>query len=353
MKKRWWKILCMILMIYAVVAGFLFPLSPATHYIDNSSANTGTPFSVSVFGYNTSYLKADKPVRVWLRRDSAFQLCAADVKVVNDRELKAIFNIPERIAEKPRVLNMSLIVDSDADGYSVLPGAVSLTQLPSEAVLASSCAIGQLSAKSQGISFPFRNILEETIRNLYFHVPLWFAMIILFFTSMVYSIKYLMNSKMRHSILAAEFARVGVLWGILGLVTGMVWAKHTWGAYWNWDLRQNTAAIQVLIYMAYFILRDSFDDEEKKGRIGAVYNIFAFATVIPLMFVIPRLSSSLHPGSGGNPALGSNDLDNTMRMVFYPAIIGFTLLGVWLTSLSVRLELVKLRILDGDDYEED
>jgi len=348
MKKTWWKILCMVLLLYAFVGGMLFPLSSSIQYTDAKPGTTGQPLTFNVFGYNTFYSKSDA-VKAYLRKDSTLDICATNVAVISDRQLRVTFEVPERITEKPQAVNLSLVVDAPHDGYSVLPQAISLTQLPSEAPRAQGCSIQSLSAGQGGITFPFRNILEETIRNLYYHVPLWFAMIILFFTSMIYSIRYLNKKQMRHSVLAAEFAKVGVLFGVLGLTTGMIWAKHTWGAYWNWDLRQNTAAIQVLIYVAYFILRDSFDDLEKKSRISAVYNIFAFATVIPLMFVIPRLSSSLHPGSGGNPALGSNDLDNAMRMVFYPAIIGFTLLGVWISSLLTRLELARLKFLDDDE----
>ena len=90
--------------------------------------------------------------------------------------------------------------------------------------------------------------------------------------------------------------------------------------------------------MAYFVLRGSISDVDKKARLSAVYNIFAFVALIPLIYVIPRLFSSLHPGSGGNPAFGSQDLDNTMRMIFYPIIIGWTLFGFWMASVMYRIK---------------
>jgi heme exporter protein C len=105
-------------------------------------------------------------------------------------------------------------------------------------------------------------------------------------------------------------------------------------------------AIALLIYFAYFILRGVFEDPDKRARISAVYNIFAFVALIPLIYVIPRLTDSLHPGAGGNPAFGSQDLDNTMRLVFYPAIIGWTLIGFWMANLLYRMERVRLRVLD-------
>jgi heme exporter protein C len=96
-----------------------------------------------------------------------------------------------------------------------------------------------------------------------------------------------------------------------------------------------------LIYSSYFILRSSFDDEQRRARLSAIYNIFAFATFIPLVWILPRLTDSLHPGNGGNPAFGKYDMDSSMRMVFYPAIIGWTLLGVWITSLRIRLRVIE------------
>ena len=143
---------------------------------------------------------------------------------------------------------------------------------------------------------------------------------------------------------ATALVTAGTVFGILGLVTGMWWSNYTWGAPWSWDVKQNTSAICLLIYMAYFILRSSFEDPERKARISAAYNVFAAAMIIPLLFVIPRMTDSLHPGNGGNPAFGGEDLDNTMRMVFYPAVIAWTLLGLWISNILFRLKRVEERI---------
>lgn len=179
-------------------------------------------------------------------------------------------------------------------------------------------------------------ILNETIRALYFHVPMWFGMILLLVMSVVYSIKYLGSGKLTHDTMAVEFAYAGILFGVLGILTGMVWAKFTWGDYWSNDPKQNAAAIGLLIYFAYIVLRNSLDDEQQKARISAVYNIFAFAALIPLLFILPRLTDSLHPGNGGNPGFNAYDMDSKLRMVFYPAVAGWTLLGCWLASLRIR-----------------
>ena len=206
-------------------------------------------------------------------------------------------------------------------------------------------AIHDLHAK-KAMTYPFRNILGETIRNTYFHVPLWFAMIFLFLFSVIYSVRYLRGFEHDNDLRAKALTTGGILFGMLGLLTGAIWAKNTWGEFWSWDVKQNMTDIALLIYFAYFILRGSFEDPEKRARLAAVYNIFAFVALIPLIYVIPRLTDSLHPGSGGNPAFGSQDLDNTMRLVFYPAVLGWTLMGFWIASIVYRSDHLKEIILE-------
>ena len=190
---------------------------------------------------------------------------------------------------------------------------------------------------------PAMPILHETIRNLFYHVPMWFGMLWILLLSFVYSIRYLRSFDARYDIAAAATAQVGILYGLMGLTTGMIWAKFTWGELWSNDPKQMASAIGMLIYFAYFILRNSIEDRDKRAKIAAVYNIFAYCLLIPLLFVIPRLTDSLHPGNGGNPGFSPYDLDNTMRLVFYPANIGWICLSVWLGSLLYRLQLIQER----------
>ncbi|MCV9388470.1 cytochrome c biogenesis protein [Reichenbachiella sp. ABR2-5] len=185
-------------------------------------------------------------------------------------------------------------------------------------------------------------ILNETIRNLYYHVTMWFGMMILLLGSLIYAILYLSTQNEKYDIRAEAYAKAGCLFGVLGIITGMVWATYTWGEPWSGDPKQNGSAIALLIYFAYFILRNSFEDPQQRGRISSVYNIFAFSAMIPLLFILPRLTDSMHPGSGGNPGFNYYDLDSKLRMVFYPAIIGWTLLGVWLASIKIRIQELRL-----------
>lgn len=187
------------------------------------------------------------------------------------------------------------------------------------------------------LDVPKLDILNETIRNLYFHVPMWFAMIVLFSISVYYSVKSLMSKSETDDIRAVESINVGIIFGILGIVTGAFWAKYTWGEFWSSDPKQNFAAIALLLYFAYLILRNSIDEDQKRAKISSIYNIFAFPMMVVLLFVLPRLQASLHPGNGGNPGFNSYDLDSRMRIVFYPACIGWIIIGYWIYTIRVRM----------------
>jgi len=193
---------------------------------------------------------------------------------------------------------------------------------------------------------PRLNIVNETIRALYFHVPMWFGMVVLYTVSTFYAIQYLRNPSIQNDTISVEFANTGLLLGLLGIFTGMLWANYTWGSPWHGDPKPNGAAISTLVYLAYFVMRGSIENEEQKARLSAVYNIFAFAAMIPLIFIIPRMTSSMHPGSGGNPGFNMYDLDSKMRMVFYPAVAGWILLGIWIATLRVRIRNIDEKIIE-------
>ena len=184
------------------------------------------------------------------------------------------------------------------------------------------------------IRVPQLPIIHESIRNLFFHVVMWFSMIIMMGISMVNSIRYLHNPSLKTDIAASQAAFTGLMFGFLGLITGMMWANFTWGKPWANDPQLNGAATAILIYLAYSVLRSSVEDEEKRARVAAVYNIFAFVLLIVFIGILPRLAEhSIHPGKSGNPALGVKGLDTRMRLVFYPAIAGWVMFGIWIWKI--------------------
>lgn len=380
MRQHWWKALSVLILLYALIAGLLVPLKPNLLEVSPNAAVLGERQSFELLGYNTHFTRDADNLGAWLNYGDGYALKATAVEVLDDRRATATFDFPAGLpTDRPENKRLSLIVSGRTDGAFVSPDVVILRQESAPADLpavraaweAGAMQAGDLTAHP-GMTFPYRSLLAETIRNTYFHVSLWFAMMFLFIAAVVYAIKYL-RRKARlergglpeltalHDVSALEradhwsvaFTGVGMLFGILGLLTGAVWAKYTWGSFWNWDIKQFTTLIALLIYAGYFVLRAAFPDPERRARLGAVYNIFAFACLIPLIYILPRLSAtSLHPGAEGNPAMGGEDLDNTMRMIFYPTIIGWTLFGGWMAGVAYRTRLAGERLLRRDEMRQ-
>jgi heme exporter protein C len=205
------------------------------------------------------------------------------------------------------------------------------------------------------IKIPNLPALEETSRNLFFHVGMWAAMMTLFTVSVVNSVRYLRTFDLKYDIYARQYATTGIAFGILGYSTGAIWMSYTWADPNNPLFESFSAvarepkligtAIAMLIYFAYMVLRNSINDMDKRARVSAVYNIFAYAMLFPAIWIIPRILPSLHPGQEGNPALNFKDVSSEMRMVEYPAFIGWALLGVWIATVKIRLAILKERKL--------
>jgi len=129
-----------------------------------------------------------------------------------------------------------------------------------------------------------------------------------------------------------------LLFCVIATVSGSVFAKATWGSYWNWDPRETSIFVLLLIYGAYFALRSSVDDPARRGSLAAVYGILAFITVPLLVFVAPRIPAvqSLHPDGPILATGGGLDMDGRMMTVFISSLLGFTGLYAWVFSLRLR-----------------
>jgi len=191
---------------------------------------------------------------------------------------------------------------------------------------------------------PTLPIINETIRILYYHLPMWFTMFTLYFISVVYSVRYLASGKTEHDLIAVESVNVGILFCFLGLGSGMIWGNYSWGDPWPNDPKLNGSAIATLMYLAYLVLRNALEEEQKRGKISAIYNLFAFPVMIVLMYILPKTTDSLHPGSGGNTGFGEFDMDGAMRAVLYPASLGWILMGLWLAQIRYRIRKLQIRI---------
>ncbi len=330
MRYWWWKIGSMILLLYVLVVSLMTPLSPGVVQVSQSTVVPGFN-SIEIAGYNTHF---SDNISVWAT-NGAHEYCATNVEVLTGNSLIAEFNFEGPLSDD----FFHLLVNNNTDGTMFYPEAFYGRgfEVQSGSGSATPCSIPIATTEYAAFSFPNRSVLYETIRNLMFHVPMWFAMFFLMGISVVQGVRYLGNGNLNHDLKAEQSVRVGLLFSVLGLISGSIWARFTWGAWWVSDPQLNGAAVTFLMYVAYLILRNSIDDLEKRGRVSAVYNIFAFAMLVVLLLVLPRFTDSLHPGKGGNPAFSKYDLDSTLRGVFYPAVVGWILLGYWIYTVRYRM----------------
>ena len=349
MKGLWWKLSGVIIFLYVLAGGMTIALKPGITIVKPGNADSGDSITMSVTGYNTHFLSATHH-RAWLKLDSINAVSATSIKAESENNIQLSFRIPDLFPRTERVQPLTLIMDNEKDGVFVQPNALFVRvgdSLIVEDVKWQDAGLHDFNTIS-GVRFPYRNILNETIRNTFFHVALWFAMFVLLVVGLYHAVQYLRTGIYDHDIQSSSFNRIAIMFGVLGLITGSIWAKFTWNTFWTTDVKLNMTAVAMLIYLAYLVLRGSSSDHDKRARISAAYSIFAFLALIPLVFVIPRLTDSLHPGNGGNPALGGEDLDYTLRLFFYPSIIALILLGTWMAALLTRYERIKEKILQKE-----
>ncbi|CUS86341.1 heme exporter protein C [Candidatus Kryptobacter tengchongensis] len=190
--------------------------------------------------------------------------------------------------------------------------------------------------------------LGERARIIFLHVPSAWLSVIAFFVSMLYGIRYLKSKDIYNDIKSVASAEIGFLFCFITTITGSIWAKFNWGSFWNWDPRETSIFVLLLIYGAYFVLRSAIEIEERKATLSAVYSIIAFVTVPFFIFIMPRIMPGLHPGSKGDPEgagpVVSFKMDPNMRILFFASLIGFTLVYLWIFSLRSRTEILKIKI---------
>lgn len=336
--KNWLKILCIGLLLYAAIFSFWHPMAPGGLSVSATKFHPGRN-EFEFKGYGTHFKEAESSLRVFVAVDSSAVYCADVLQVVDESTVIVSVFLPDTLSSKRfgfaanNDIDGTVLVDSPVghEGFFFLPGQGN-----------PECGYTANQELFTGFGFPFQPIIIESIRNLMWHVPMWFTMFVLMTISFIASIRTLGKEHGRvdfdRDMRASAAAAVGLVFCVLGLVTGSVWARFTWGAWWTNDPQLNGAMVVFLVYVAYFILRGSSSDDEKRARLSAIFNIFAFVLMVVLLMVMPRFTEGLHPGKSGNPAFSKYDLDSSLRGVFYPACAGFILLGFWIYRLNYRIQ---------------
>jgi heme exporter protein C len=182
---------------------------------------------------------------------------------------------------------------------------------------------------------PAQGFLGESSRIVFFHVPCAWVASLAFVVAAGYSVAYLVRRKPRSDDVATGAVRLGLLFAVLALVTGSLFARIMWGSYWNWDPRESSFLLLIFLYAAYLFLRNAIEDPERRARIAAAYAIFAAFLMPFLVFVAPRITQSLHPQTVINPQ-GKILMDGPTKAVFFGSLAGFSALFLWMLSLETR-----------------
>ena len=188
---------------------------------------------------------------------------------------------------------------------------------------------------------PLAEGLGEYTRILYFHVPSAWLSVLAFLIGAVYSGIYLKKRDIKYDMISESASQMGLIFCILATVTGSIWAKVSWGSFWNWDPRETSIFILLLIYAAYFALRSAIEQPDRKAALSSVYSLLAFVTVPFFIFIVPRVYESLHPDPLVNPR-GKIDMEIRMLITFLSSLFGFTVLFFWI--LKRKVDLVKLKL---------
>ncbi|MBT6163623.1 MAG: cytochrome c biogenesis protein CcsA [Crocinitomicaceae bacterium] len=333
-----WKIGGFALITYVLVMVFVVPMGPGLLELRSTE---GTFISEEMerpipeyflTGFATHWNEAPDQLSVIVRSQSNLVQLQV-IEVLDDTHARIGVSLPYSLPSK----SWDVLINHPVDGTLLLENGLFLSdRFIDESLTLPALAIEEFAADLP-FHFPYQPRILETIRNLMLHVPMWFTMFVLMGIAFVASIKQLATSRsMVEDEKAEASVKAGLLFGILGLITGSVWARFTWGAWWVDDPQLNGALVTVLVYSGYIVLRNSIDNAPLRARLSAVYNLFAFIILIILLMVLPRFTESLHPGKGGNPGFNSYDLDSALRAAFYPAVIGWILIGIWMYRINLR-----------------
>lgn len=341
-KSKWLLIIGALVVIFTLVGGLLIPLKTGISGTDKFKITSASLDSVNFELYNPVPEIVVK--EVYLSKQG--QLWKSDKTNNSGKWVRATFNVS--LGNQPSGYADAFVRGSyahqDSFVWMFLANALWIEKgqndTASNALLNTEYLANTQIIDDVQAGFPNRIVLNESIRNLLYHVPMWFSMMFLLAVSMFYSIRYLRFGNISDDWISMSFLHVGILNGILGCITGSIWARVTWQSWWpSDDPKLNGVAIGMFMYFAYLILRSSIKDDYQKARISSVYNVLIFPIFMALIAIMPKLAdNSLHPGTGGSVGFNNYDLDNTLRMFFYPAILGWIAVFSFIAILRFRIE---------------
>ena len=258
--KSWWKVLGLIVLLYVFIAGFWVPLRPGILSVSELQLHAGQPYSIDVTTYNGRFNNPEKQLSAYIKIDSVHITKVPYVMVTDRNKINLQGVLPNNTPGQEEWTNAVLVLHDKEDGFLIYPPGFVIERSTSQRDLNNSAAWSDEITDYEfkwAFKFPFVGNLYETIRNTFFHVAIWMAQFVLLLVALIYSIKYLRNERLEHDAVASSFTHVGVGLGALGIITGSIWAKATWGTYWTDDPKLNMSAVAMMIYLALSLIHIS------------------------------------------------------------------------------------------------
>ena len=201
---------------------------------------------------------------------------------------------------------------------------------------------------------PLEATMNYVQKIFYFHISNAWVGMLGFIVAAVAGVVYLVKKDLKWDIVEIAAVEISLVFFLIAIVSGSIWAKPSWGTYWTWDARLTTAAILEMIYLAYLLLRQGIDDPERRARFSAVYTIIG-AVSVPITFLSIRIWQTIHPvvigeSSGGNGSFGMTQ--PMLKTMFFClgtfSILFATLLWhrVRLGNLAEQVEQQKLKVME-------
>jgi len=186
---------------------------------------------------------------------------------------------------------------------------------------------------------PVERVMGLVQKVFYFHVAAGWAGMLGFLVATISGVVYLITSNRKYDIVGLASVEIGMVFALINVITGSIWAKPIWNTWWTWDPRLTTVTIMLFIYAAYFMLRAGIEDPERRARFGAVYTVVGFISV-PLTFFSARLFRTIHPivvGANQPGATGAFDMSPSMLQTFLVSLFTFSFIFISLLWHRVRL----------------
>lgn len=177
---------------------------------------------------------------------------------------------------------------------------------------------------------------------LFYHAPIAWVALLSFGLAFVAGVLYLRDPQPKWDRLGWVSVRLGLLFSVLVMATGMIWGKAAWGTWWAWEPRLTTFLIACLLYVAYFVLRQVVEEESRRATFAAVFAVIAFIDVPITFFATRYLPEGLHPAVITTSDTG---MEGSMFLSLMVSMAGMTLL----LAALLRVDLAAARVRDEID----